>query len=131
VPTLALLFLATAVPIWVGSWLLWSIDGGQNLWALKNTIELSIVAVVAAVFSAWATVGREPPLRRTLLLPVFIAVAAFVLGGFKAGNDYLDPPDLLLGILAQWAGFLFVLWVLPARPRTPPVADLAEHPGIA
>ncbi len=116
---IALFFLVTAVPVWLASHFLWGYDGGFNLWPLKNEIELLSVALVAGGFTAWCILGRAPRSRGIMAVPIFLASSAFLLGGFKAANDYLDLPDLLLGILAQLVGFIYLFTVIPAVPHDP------------
>ncbi len=113
------LFLASAAPVWLASQLLWEYDGGLKLWPLKNEIELVSVALVAATFTTWCIRKRMQLAPRLWAVPILLASAAFLLGGFKAANDFLDPPDLLLGILAQLVGFLYLLRVLPAGRKSP------------
>jgi len=113
----AALFLVTAVPVWLASQLLWGYGGGDSLWPLKDDVELVSVAVVAGAFTWWYLRGRASHPRRAMALPVFLASAAFLLGGFKAANDYLDPPDLLLGILAQLVGFMYLLRAAAEAPK--------------
>ncbi len=108
-----MLFLATAVPVWVASQLLWQYGGGLNLWALKNAIEIGLVLLAGASFTAWFLLSVTPRPQRFVAVPVFLASAAFLFGGFKASNDFLDPPDLLLGLVAQFVGFAYLLREIP------------------
>jgi hypothetical protein len=110
----ALLFLGTAVPVWLASHFLWIYDGGDSLWPLKNEIELASVVAVAAGFTARSVLRRSAPIEGKTAPLIFLASAAFLLGGFKAANDYLDPPDLLLGLLAQLVGFIYLFQVFLA-----------------
>jgi hypothetical protein len=112
-------FLVLAVPVWLASHFLWAYDGGLNLWSLKNEIELTSVVLVAAAYTFWQMLSRFPPSRKIMAVPIFLASAAFLLGGYKAANDYLDPPDLLLGILAQLVGFIYLFQIIPRRPKAP------------
>lgn len=110
-----MIFLGAAVPVWIASQVLWGYDGGLNHWPQKNEVELLVVGLVASGTTAWCLLRRSPRSARLFALPIFLASAAFVLGGFKAANDYLDPPDLLLGILGQLVGFIYLVTVVPDR----------------
>lgn len=114
------LFLAAAVPVWVVSQLLWNYGGGANLWPLKNLIELVSIGVAALTLSVLFVVLRRRDASKTLLLLLWLGVFAFLLGGFKASNDYLDLPDLLLGLAAQGVAFAYLLTISRPRPSAIP-----------
>lgn len=129
------LFLLVSLPVWLASHFLWAYDGGLNLWPWKNAAELLSIAVVSLLYTIWVAGrwrARVPPLG---YLAVALAAFAFLLGGFKAANDYLDPPDLLLGLAAQGISFLYLVREAarvrgPERPGVPGRTDLGSRaPG--
>lgn len=111
------LFVLVSLPIWIASHLLWAYEGGLNLWPLKNTVELSVVLIVSTVFTVLYAVRWRLDAPWTVYPFVGLAAFAFVLGGFKAANDYLDPPDLLLGLVAQGVAFAYLVSLGPRKSR--------------
>lgn len=83
-------FLLSAAPVWLASELLWDYGGGSTLWPLKNAIELGSALLAAVAFSVVFVVVRKPDAPAKVSALVVLAAFTFILGGFKASNDYLD-----------------------------------------
>jgi hypothetical protein len=108
-----------SLPGWILSHLRWAYGGGLTPWPLKTAAELSAIGVVSILFPRLAVARRRahvPPVRFPM---VGLAVFAFLLGGFKAANDYADLPDLLPGLAAQGVSFLFLVLPAPGTRRGP------------